>query len=418
MGQIQQDAYTYLKTALGWSGDTSLVQLEYDFLASEGYTTGGLDSRWKAYLDANAPPSELSQYLIGRRLGGILGIPIITSASSGSVAENSVLAHTLTASESVTWSIAGGADQARYEISGSTLRWLSNGTKDFEAPDDSGANNTYIVTVRATDTSGNTADQTITYTVTDVSEAWSPLALGADLGAWQKGDSLTGADTDPITTWTDSSGNGKNYTQSGAARPLVAAANLNGMNVARFDSTNLYFDVPNVFGAAAAGSIYMVLKNNNDPSVSETLSGMARFGNSTGGSTVWHHPWTDGAIYCEFGTTSRKSYGNPTPSLASWRIQSVHSASADHGMYIDGVLFASTGTNTVGWDSSPKFGRSTRDPDTTPSYRYFYGWAAEVILVKAKLSQANREKMEGYLAHKWGLTGNLSAGHPYKSTPP
>ena len=29
-----------------------------------------------------------------------------------------------------------------------------------------------------------------------------------------------------------------------------------------------------------------------------------------------------------------------------------------------------------------------------------------------------RQKIEGYLAHKWGLTGNLPAGHPYKTEAP
>ena len=28
------------------------------------------------------------------------------------------------------------------------------------------------------------------------------------------------------------------------------------------------------------------------------------------------------------------------------------------------------------------------------------------------------EKAEGYLAHKWGLTGNLPVSHPYKNTAP
>ena len=28
------------------------------------------------------------------------------------------------------------------------------------------------------------------------------------------------------------------------------------------------------------------------------------------------------------------------------------------------------------------------------------------------------EKAEGYLAHKWGLTGQLEEVHPYKNTPP
>ena len=34
------------------------------------------------------------------------------------------------------------------------------------------------------------------------------------------------------------------------------------------------------------------------------------------------------------------------------------------------------------------------------------------------MSEADRHKIEGYLAHKWGLEANLSAGHPYKTAPP
>lgn len=104
----------------------------------------------------------------------------ITSASSGNNAENTTLSHALTASKSVSsWTIVGGADQARYEISGSTLRWASNGTKDFEAPNDADTNNTYIVTVRATRPSGVYAEQTITYTVTNVAEAANTLVYSA-----------------------------------------------------------------------------------------------------------------------------------------------------------------------------------------------------------------------------------------------
>lgn len=100
-------------------------------------------------------------------------VPVITSSITDSVAGNAVLAHSLTANESVTWDIVGGDDQSKFEISGSTLRWVSNGTKDFAAPDDSDANNTYIVQVMATDTAGNQQVQTITVTVTN------PVAVSA-----------------------------------------------------------------------------------------------------------------------------------------------------------------------------------------------------------------------------------------------
>lgn len=103
--------------------------------------------------------------------GGGDPAPTITSADTASVDENEALSHALTANEAVTWSIVGGADQAQFEISGSTLRWASNGTQDYEDPQDADTNNTYVVTVRATDSGTNTTDQTITVTVNDVEDA-------------------------------------------------------------------------------------------------------------------------------------------------------------------------------------------------------------------------------------------------------
>jgi len=110
---------------------------------------------------------------LGRRNSGGPGVDpaaTITSSSSVSVAENATLSHSLTANESVTWSIVAGGDGARFELSGSTLRWLSNGTKDYEAPNDANTDNVYVVTVRATDSGSNTTDQTISVTVTDVND--------------------------------------------------------------------------------------------------------------------------------------------------------------------------------------------------------------------------------------------------------
>lgn len=97
--------------------------------------------------------------------------PTITSASSVTNTENTTLSHNLTANETVTWAIrttaenASSTDAAKFELSGSTLSWLSNGTKNFEAPDDSNGDNVYVVVVRATDAAGNFTDQTISVTV-------------------------------------------------------------------------------------------------------------------------------------------------------------------------------------------------------------------------------------------------------------
>jgi hypothetical protein len=114
----------------------------------------------------------------------------ITSSAAVSVDENEVLAHSLVATEFAGWSIVGGADQAQFEISGSTLRWASDGTQDYETPLDADTNNVYVVTVRAASMSFSTADQTISVTVDDVSEfvtrqAMTPYTFANTTGARQ-----------------------------------------------------------------------------------------------------------------------------------------------------------------------------------------------------------------------------------------
>lgn len=48
----------------------------------------------------------------------------------------------------------------------------------------------------------------------------------------------------------------------------------------------------------------------------------------------------------------------------------------------------------------------------------FSGTMHEILILTDNASTSDREKVEGYLAHKWGLEGDLPSGHPYKSAPP
>ncbi len=90
--------------------------------------------------------------------------PSITSNSVSVYAELVPLVHTLTANEPVTWSIAGGRDASLMEIQGSTLRLSGNLALDHEDQP------TYQVTVRATDLAGNSSEQDIVITVSNVGE--------------------------------------------------------------------------------------------------------------------------------------------------------------------------------------------------------------------------------------------------------
>ena len=94
--------------------------------------------------------------------------PTITSSANYSAQENQTSVGTATANESVTWSKVSGVDSASVTIISATGVITFNLSPDFEAPTDVGANNVYNLTIRATDTAGNTTDQAIAITVIDV----------------------------------------------------------------------------------------------------------------------------------------------------------------------------------------------------------------------------------------------------------
>jgi len=115
-----------------------------------------------------------SGVVIIRYLGDVTA-PTITGPSSAtgatssqSVQENSTAVHTFTANESVTWSVSG-TDSSFFSITSGGVLTITS--RNFEAPADVGTNNTYIVTITATDLGSNVKTQELTVTITNVNEA-------------------------------------------------------------------------------------------------------------------------------------------------------------------------------------------------------------------------------------------------------
>ena len=103
--------------------------------------------------------------------------PSFTNSTTSSLSENSAVATnaaTITLNESATVTLNSGSDSALFSVvtSDSTtarIRFLTS--PNFESPTDVGANNTYDISVRATDAAGNFASQSIAITITNVNEA-------------------------------------------------------------------------------------------------------------------------------------------------------------------------------------------------------------------------------------------------------
>ncbi len=132
--------------------------------------------------------------------------PVITSNGGGStaavsVAENTSLVTTVSATDidsvGLVYSIAGGADAARFTINPTTGVLNFATPPNFEAPSDVGADNVYNLTVAASDGSGGLDTQALAVTVTDVLGA--PGAATASLWFTTGGNQSTAAGG---LTWT------------------------------------------------------------------------------------------------------------------------------------------------------------------------------------------------------------------------
>jgi hypothetical protein len=93
--------------------------------------------------------------------------PVWATNESITIQENTTTVATLSATNNPSFSIVGGDDQSKFQISNGVLEFIT--APDFENPTDTGSNNTYVVDVRATNTYGF-ADRTITITISDVNE--------------------------------------------------------------------------------------------------------------------------------------------------------------------------------------------------------------------------------------------------------
>lgn len=239
---------------------------------------------------------------------------------------------------------------------------------------------------------------------------WTPAALGSPLAIWLKGDDLSGSDGDAISAWNDASGNSRNFTQgTGVDQPHLEVAELNSLNVVHFAKANTErLAGSSLSGLSSSASIFRVTKAVSDPGATN-VGGPTFFG--TAGSNN-HETFTDGSIYNGDLSSARKTVGNPSTTLAQWNIIGITSAASDYKYYINGVQFFSTATNTVAFSTTPVIGRGggvNADWD---------GYIAEFILVSNVPSSGDREKIEGYLAHKWGITSVLDVSHPYKTDAP
>jgi len=214
-------------------------------------------------------------------------------------------------------------------------------------------------------------------------QQWDPSLISTAL--W-----LDAADASTITEsggaisqWNDKSGNGRNATQVTAGnRPTYTSAALNGKNVVSFNGSTQWFAN---FSAFSAGHFIAVAKS----ATSKSYAGL-------------HTGYASELILSSAGTQviqASTSYVNSLTNLSVTFNQP----------FIWGLNLGATRS------AERTLGQEFNDPGAV---RAWDGYCGELIVLASPQDVVIRNKLEGYLAHKWGLTANLPSTHPYKTNAP
>ena len=225
---------------------------------------------------------------------------------------------------------------------------------------------------------------------------WTPSQIPTSL--W-----LDAADTDTLTLngsnvsqWDDKSGNDNDAVQvTETLQPFSGINTLNGLNV--IDFANDSFD--QVFGITTYKSAIWVMKSIDTSKLVQAIY--------SDGDTEYTFISTQGSYDISLDGASTNS-GNA----------SINGGNLVNGTNID--LGSGAANNQLSNIWYADYGNEIVDVNFIGNINAdrLEGSIAELILLPTIPSEIDRQKLEGYLAHKWGLEGKLPAGHPYKSAAP
>lgn len=272
---------------------------------------------------------------------------------------------------------------------------------------------------------------TITPRITWNESVWNPSMIQTAL--W-----LDAADATTVTTvsgavsqWNDKSGNGRNATQpSSTKRPTYSAAFLNSKAVVSFDGSNDILGFTNRTLASNVNAIsYFFVAISNAPSSTDyralidlnTNPGPDRASVYFRSSTVEAGGRRLDADSYQF----QQAGALTTLACLGSVIFDYSSAALGVGFNGSALSYRSGGFQTAGSTSNTDstFTSIGAANDAIDAFTVTFNGACncrigEIIAVQSAVTTSVREKIEGYLAHKWGLTANLPAGHPYKTVGP
>jgi hypothetical protein len=245
---------------------------------------------------------------------------------------------------------------------------------------------------------------------------WQPLQVSG-CRVWLDGAdastiTLTGS---AVTQWRDKSGSANNYTNNGTLTYSNRGVSFPGSSFMQNTSLTGF-----PFGTSPSLTTFIIFAYTN---VNSTR-GLFSYGNVTCSKTGYV-VYADnggslgnlvlGTLYCGDLNVNGRVTANTITMVSDVVTYTGVSGSLTRAGFTNGGPMDNLPTNSTTGVNLTSSG-SSRLGDAAGGY--LLGTMYEVLFYSASLSTAQRQQVEGYLAWKWGLQGDLPSSHPFKRWPP
>lgn len=227
---------------------------------------------------------------------------------------------------------------------------------------------------------------------------------------WLDASQLSLSNNDPVSTWTDRSGNGRDATQTSSGnKPTFLTSQLNSLPVIDFDGSNDYITTGAISDLNTADLTWIIVgKADNNTHTGHFISANYNSGAGSASDHLWKTYISSSTNdYMSFTRSSTGTSGSGIINhgySSGYHIMSniwVNATDENHG-YFDGTL---SGTQT-GVNASPATNNNVRfgASSTAGPTQFLNGKIAEVIVLTGQPDESRRIIIENYLATKYGLT--------------
>ena len=215
-----------------------------------------------------------------------------------------------------------------------------------------------------------------------------------------------------LSSWTDKSTRPNPVTVKSA--PTINYTTLNTNPTFSFSGAWLQITIP---AGAGTGDYMMMAVWKQTTYATVAAVSMGPYGSSPGAAAgIGFNGTLGNSYYSLYEWASGESHYNSGNN--SYVIHCGTRLSGTTRCFINGNSPTTTGTTNENiTDTNIYIGGHATGPSGTLNFP-MNGEVAEVIIFLRTTTTTEQQQLEGYLAWKWGLQANLSAGHPYLSSPP